>query len=123
VTRGTARTAMRSPARPRSGTAFLTARKQARDASAAAAAAAATAAEAAFSALVDIARDGRRRAPDAPAAAAPPLLDAAFLVPARSRTKFHAAAERAARDVARSGGTMTLTGPWPPYNFVGEEAS
>ena len=29
-----------------------------------------------------------------------------------------AAARRLARDVARSGGRMTLTGPWPPYNFV-----
>ncbi|MGH8638679.1 MAG: GvpL/GvpF family gas vesicle protein, partial [Burkholderiales bacterium] len=57
---------------------------------------------------------------DAPADARP-LLDAAFLVPARSRREFHAAAERVAKHVARSGAHLTLTGPWPPYHFVGAE--
>jgi hypothetical protein len=123
VVRSKAAGAAKPAARPRSGTAFLTARKRARDASASAAAAATTAAEQAFSTLVELARDGRRRRDDAPAGAAPPLLDAAFLVPARGRARFHAAAERAARAVARSGATMTLTGPWPPYNFVGEEST
>lgn len=106
------------PTRPSSGAAFLAARKQARDQSRLALHAAAEAADAAFASLSEIARDGRRRADDVPADARP-LLDAAFLVPARSRRKFHAAAERVAKDVARSGAHLTLTGPWPPYNFVG----
>jgi hypothetical protein len=79
---------------------------------------AAEAAEAAFTSLSEIARDGRRRGDDVPADARP-LLDAAFLVHAGSRRRFHAAAERVAKDVARSGAQLTLTGPWPPYNFVG----
>jgi hypothetical protein len=123
VTRSESRTAAPRPAGTRSGTAFLAARKQARDASRAAVVAAAEAADTAFSSLSEIARDRRRRSADAPGAAAP-LLDAAFLVPARRRARFHAVAESLAKDVARTGGQMTLTGPWPPYNFVAaEEAS
>jgi hypothetical protein len=48
----------------------------------------------------------------------PPLLDAAFLVPVRRRARFRALAERAAEDVLQRGGRLTLTGPWPAYNFV-----
>jgi len=123
VMRSESRTAARRQASPRSGTAFLAARKQARDESRAAVVAAAEAADTAFSSLSEIARDRRRRSDDTAGAVAA-LLDAAFLVPARRRARFHAAAERLARDVARTGGHMTLTGPWPPYNFVAaEEAS
>jgi hypothetical protein len=100
-----------------SGTAFLAARKQARDESRLAAQAAAEAADAAFDSLAAIARDGRRRV-DAGPVDGRPLLDAAFLVPARGRRRFRAAAQRLARDLARRGGRLTLTGPWPPYNFV-----
>jgi hypothetical protein len=109
-------------ARPESGAAFLAARKQARDESRLALLAAAEAANVAFESLSGIARDGRRRSDDVPAEAKP-LLDAAFLVPARSRKRFHALAERLARDVALRGAQLTLTGPWPPYNFVGAEES
>ena len=123
VVRGGPKATARSGPRPRTGTAFLTERKRARDASAEASAAAAAAADDVFSSLVDVARDGRRRTDDPPSGAAPPLLDAAFLVPSRTRSRFHAAAERAARLAARSGATMTLSGPWPPYNFVSEESS
>lgn len=104
---------------PRSatGTAFLAARKGARDEARAARAAAVEAAQTVFARLAEIARDGRQRTPDGPQSAAP-LLDAAFLVPERRRARFHAAAARAAREIARHGAQMTLTGPWPPYNFV-----
>lgn len=122
VLRGASRVPRRQPARPSSGTAFLAARKQARDESAAAAAAAAEAADSAFASLSGIARDRRRRSGDA--AGAVPLLDAAFLVPSRRRARFRAAAERLAREVAATGGQMTLTGPWPPYHFVaGQDAT
>ncbi len=120
VTRGEVRhRGGRSPT-PRTGGAFLTARKQARESATKARRAAAEVAELAFASLAGLARDQRRREEDT-AAGAVPLLDAAFLVPSRRRAQFHAAARRLARDVARSGGRMTLTGPWPPYNFVGTQ--
>lgn len=110
----------RSTVKPTSGAAFLAERKKARDESKSAVLAAAQAADTAFSSLSEIARDRRRR-DDQPPGAVAPLLDAAFLVPARRRARFHAAAGRLAKEIARSGAQMTLTGPWPPYNFVGAE--
>ena len=53
---------------------------------------------------------------------APPLLDAAFLVPAPRRTRFKATARKLAAAGARSGTEITVTGPWPAYNFVREPA-
>jgi Gas vesicle synthesis protein GvpL/GvpF len=104
-----------------SGTEFLMARKRAKEESRTRFAKALDAADVAFASLSEIARDQRRRTDGVPDGATAPLLDAAFLVPARRRAKFHAVAERIARDVARTGSRMTLTGPWPPYNFVAEE--
>ena len=101
-----------------SGAAFLAAKKGARDATLAARLTAADAAGAAYEALAGLARESRRR-DDAPAdAAAPPLLDAAFLVPAGRRSRFKAAARRLAAEGAAAGTELTVTGPWPPYNFV-----
>lgn len=115
-----------APARaPRaaSGAAFLAAKKQVRDDARRAKLAAAEVAADAFARLSSIARDARRRS-DAPAAgAAPPLLDAAFLVPASGRTRFKAAAKREAGRCVEAGVQLTLSGPWPAYNFVqGDEA-
>jgi hypothetical protein len=101
----------------RSGTDFLRARKRVRDSARDEAVDATRAADAAFAQLSPIARDARRRN-DAPAGAVPPLLDAAFLVPSSRRSKFRTAARRAARTCAEAGAEMTLTGPWPAYNFV-----
>jgi hypothetical protein len=106
------------PARPTSGSAFLAARKQARDDARAFAMAAAEAAEDAFDVLAPLARDARRRTSEPAGAVAPPLLDVAFLVRATAVTRFKAAARRAAAQCARAGSEMTLSGPWPPYNFV-----
>jgi hypothetical protein len=50
----------------------------------------------------------------------PLLLDAAFLVPRRRARSFQSFAAREAGSLARSGYALTLTGPWPPYSFVGE---
>jgi hypothetical protein len=121
VIRGDTAPSRAAVAAPASGTEFLTARKRAKDESRARVADAIDAADVAFASLSEIARDRRRRSDGTPSGATPPLLDAAFLVPARSRAKFHATAERLARSVARTGGRMTLTGPWPPYNFVAVE--
>lgn len=103
---------------PVSGAAFLAAKKQARDATRHARLAAAEAAVRAFDSLSEIARDARRRTDAPPGGAAPPLLDAAFLVPLEKRAAFARAARREAGACARAGAEMTLTGPWPAYNFV-----
>jgi hypothetical protein len=108
-------------ARPRTGAAFLAARKKVRDDARNAIEAAATAAVAAYDLLLPLAKDARRRN-DSPSGATPPLLDAAFLVRARGRAKFRAAARQAAQVCDRAGAEMTLTGPWPAYNFVADGA-
>jgi hypothetical protein len=123
---GVRMTAIRRRSRPlrpvsaaTSGAAFLAAKKQARDAAHAAGMATASAADRAFKTLAAIARDAARR-DDAPeGAAAPPLLDAAFLVPSSRRVRFKAAARRLASETVQAGAEITITGPWPAYNFVG----
>jgi Gas vesicle synthesis protein GvpL/GvpF len=112
--------APRPPVTPRatSGAGFLEAKKRARDEKIASARAAAEAAAAAFDSLSMFARDARRRDNVPDTATTPPLLDAAFLVPLARKTRFKSAARRAAEGCARSGASMTLTGPWPAYNFI-----
>ena len=46
------------------------------------------------------------------------LLDAAFLVPSRRANAFRGSLRRRARSLSGSGLVVSLTGPWPPYNFV-----
>ena len=46
------------------------------------------------------------------------LLDAAFLVPAGRTAAFRAALRQNARKVSGVGLVVSLTGPWPPYNFI-----
>jgi hypothetical protein len=46
------------------------------------------------------------------------LLDAAFLVALTRRAAFKAAIRRHTRDLRGSGIEVTLTGPWPAYNFI-----
>lgn len=117
------RTLPRSATRPRmepkqaSGVAFLAAKKEARDLARETVLAVTSMADRAFAALAVIARDARRR-DDVPEGAAPPLLDAAFLVPATRRVRFKTAVRRHALDAAKVGAKLTLTGPWPAYNFV-----
>ena len=115
------RSAERPPARtaikPVTGRAFLAARKQARDASLESVRDSIEAADETYAALAAVAAQYRRRETES-SGITPPLLDAAFLVPVRRRARFQELARRAARDVMRRGGTLTLTGPWPAYNFV-----
>lgn len=63
-------------------------------------------------------RSQRRTATERAAPGSRLLLDAAFLVPARNATSFRAELRRQARALARSGVSASLTGPWPPYNFI-----
>jgi len=100
-----------------SGTAFLAAKKRAREDAREEAQKAAKAAEAAFLTLARLARSTyRREAPEN--ATTPPLVDAAFLVTADRRARFRAAAGRSAEACRKAGADLALTGPWPAYNFV-----
>jgi hypothetical protein len=107
---------------PASGAAFLAAKKQARDVARELVRAAVASADAAYATLSAISRDARRRDDVPEGSVTPPLLDAAFLVPAGRRTRFKAAARRLATTGAKSGTEITVTGPWPAYNFVQEPA-
>jgi hypothetical protein len=46
------------------------------------------------------------------------LLDAAFLVPVRRADAFRNALRRNARTLTAAGLVVSLTGPWPAYNFI-----
>ena len=46
------------------------------------------------------------------------LLDAAFLVPAAKKATFRAAIRQHTRELRAAGVSVSLTGPWPPYNFI-----
>jgi hypothetical protein len=46
------------------------------------------------------------------------LVDAAFLVPVRRAVSFRAALRKQAKKLEASGLVVSLTGPWPPYNFI-----
>jgi hypothetical protein len=46
------------------------------------------------------------------------LLDATYLVPTSRTARFRARARQLARQFAPRGYRVTLTGPWPPYNFI-----
>jgi Gas vesicle synthesis protein GvpL/GvpF len=46
------------------------------------------------------------------------LLDAAFLVPVSKSGALRSAVRQQTRDLRPVGITMSLTGPWPAYNFV-----
>jgi hypothetical protein len=61
----------------------------------------------------------RRTATEQAAPGSRLLLDAAFLVPRAMAASFRAAVRRQARALDTGGLTVSLTGPWPPYNFIG----
>jgi hypothetical protein len=107
---------------PTSGAAFLAARRDARDAIKSLRLAAIAAADAAFDRLVRHARDAKRRERRPEPGANPPVLEAAFLVTAGARARFKAEARRQAAACAAAGAELTLSGPWPAYNFVASEA-
>ena len=108
-------------ARPSSGAAFLAGKKEVRDASARIRAASLAAAETAFDRLSRHARDAQQRPRRQEPGSNPPILEAAFLVTVGSRARFKAEVKRQAVLCAAAGADMTLTGPWPAYNFVGAE--
>ncbi len=108
-------------ARPRTGAGFLHARKAAREAAATARAGAAAAAAASYTRLKRHAKDARVRALGRETGTNPPVFEAAFLVRASARARFTAEARRQERTLQHAGAELTLTGPWPAYNFVGTD--
>ena len=69
--------------------------------------------------LAKVASSARRRAETEQAAPGSRLLlDAAFLVPAGRAGAFRAALRREGRRFVASGVQVSLSGPWPPYNFI-----
>jgi len=110
------------PSRPSSGAAFLAARKEARDLSAHVRLTSLAAAETAFERLSRHARDAQQRPRRQEPGSNRPILEAAFLVTASARARFKTEARRQAALCASAGADLTLTGPWPAYNFVASEA-
>jgi Gas vesicle synthesis protein GvpL/GvpF len=109
-------------AHPRTGAGFLHARKAARDAAATARAGAAAAARASFTRLKRHAKDVRPQVRGPEPGTNPPVLEAAFLVRVSARARFAAEARRQERTLKQVGAELTLTGPWPAYNFVDTDA-
>jgi hypothetical protein len=72
-----------------------------------------------YGAMAREAADARRRtATEQAAPGSRLLLDAAFLVPAREARAFRSALRRHESRLGRVGLAVSLTGPWPPYNFI-----
>lgn len=107
------------PKKAESGTRFLERKKGERDVREHFRANAAKDAAAVFDELA-VASDGAvRRAAPAAASGARVILDAAFLVREKDRERFHEQVKTQAARLEPLGYDLALTGPWPPYNFVG----
>jgi Gas vesicle synthesis protein GvpL/GvpF len=101
-----------------SGTRFLVLKKEQQQAVREALARGREDVEAAFESLAGVADDARRRPPDAIEGAARLVLDAAFLLTPTRLARFKKVARTTATRLSRHGYELTLSGPWPPYNFV-----
>lgn len=120
--RGIAAGAGRRAGPAATGTAFLLRKKGEQDAVRRLVERAREEAERVFEDLARRADDARRHTPPQAPGAVRVLLDAAFLVPARQAARFRGAVRLLGARLARDGFQLTLTGPWPPYNFVAEPA-
>jgi len=76
----------------------------------------------AYEELASHAAAARRREPVPGEAGARLLLDAAFLVPKGDGEPFEESVRRWADRLAAHACEVTLTGPWPPYNFIEDPA-
>lgn len=114
-----AKEAVANDTRPPTGTAFLQRKKQEKDAARTLLSRLQPEMDEVFADLAVQAAESRRRAPVSPS---PLLLDGAFLVRTADAADFEQAVGRWAGRLAESACELTLTGPWPPYNFL-EEAS
>lgn len=101
------------------GTKFLLAKKQERDVARDVVREGRAAVEEAYEALADVA-DATRRRPAGEMEGTRVVLDAALLVPSGRLPSFKRLARRAASGLAAHGYRLSVTGPWPAYNFVGD---
>jgi hypothetical protein len=112
-------TVERTHARPTSGSAFLARKRDLLDVQRVQLTDARAEADRLYRAMAREATDARRRtATEQAAPGSRLLLDAAFLVPTRKAGAFRAALRRNTKALGRSGLVVSLTGPWPPYNFI-----
>jgi hypothetical protein len=111
--------ARRAGERRRSGTAYLTQKRDLLDVRRTQLAKARAEATSLHRSLKRHARDAvRRTAIEEAAPGSRLLLDAAYLVPSTRAAGFRAAVRQHARTLHTSGIGAALTGPWPPYNFT-----
>ena len=107
--------------RPRSGAEFLQSKRRARTTAQALSAADRRAAEQAHRTLRRHARAATRREREPGwSGRSAPLLHAAYLVEGTG-ARFRSAARQLAREASAKGYRVTVTGPWPPYHFVGSK--
>lgn len=71
-----------------------------------------------FALLEKSSKNALRRPPINRELAGQVLLDAVFLVPEKRTAKFKKTVAASAKDLARDGYHVTLTGPWPAYSFI-----
>ena len=108
----------RDPAAAGSGAAYLAHKKDLLALGRDQWAAARTAADHLYQSLGREAAAARRHTDNEEAPQSRVLLDAAFLVRTDHGSAFRALLRRQARALGESGVVVSLTGPWPPYNFV-----
>ncbi len=110
-------------ARAVSGVSYLVRKRDLLHVSRAQLAAARTEANRLYRAMAREATDARRRpATEQGVPGSRVLLDAAFLVPAGQAGAFRSALQQHTRTLAASGLVVSLTGPWPAYNFIDKPA-
>lgn len=105
-----------------SGTGFLVRKKKVREVVRGLGSLALNDADALFRRLAAHADDARKRPIGARLEGNRLLLDAAFLVPVDGARQFRESVKALARELKGDGYLVTLTGPWPPYNFVADAA-
>jgi Gas vesicle synthesis protein GvpL/GvpF len=106
--------------RAESGAAYLRAKQALREQSIELSRHAQDKVEHAFETLAAAATESLRRpVVDASAGGGRVLLDAAYLVPSRREKRFRSAVRTLARMLSAEGYEVNVTGPWPPYNFIG----
>ncbi len=113
-----AETKPQGPAAP--GTQFLMLKKKERDLARRLREQASADAERAYQELSRYGEDARRLPSVEAEAGGRVILDAAFLVLASKEKRFREAVTRLTARLAQAY-DVTLSGPWPPYNFVGKE--
>jgi hypothetical protein len=113
-----ARAEARAGAAGSGGAAFLLRKKKEQDAVRELLQNARNRADALFEQLSARADEARRRPPPPGEVGKRVMLDAAFLLPHAKAKAFQVAVRAQAKKLAAHGYQLTLTGPWPPYNFV-----